>query len=204
MANIDAPCGLRYVHNLCMGPVSAQTWKCNIPSSDTDNWFVGDPVVISGALTSACGMYPGVDLASAGDSNPISGVVMSFEPPSGYENYKYRLASVTWKVNVCFDPFAIYEIQTDDDGTTSWTYDDVWLNAVLASGTGSTYTGLSGWELDGSDAPAADSSNQVMLMGLADYPNNEKAVAHSKWNVYLSHHQLVECTTAGDGVLGVA
>ena len=202
--NIDAPSGLRYVGNLCGGPCSAQVWKCNIPSSDTDNWFIGDPVVISGALTDTTGMYPGVDLATAGDGNPISGVVMSFEPPTGYENYKYRLGSVTWKVNVCFDPFAIFEIQTDDDDTASWTYDDVWLNACLESaGAGSIYTGLSGWELDGSDAPDADSSNQVMLLGLADYPDNVTATAHSKWKVYLSHHQLSECTTAGDGVLGV-
>lgn len=203
MANIDAPSGLRHCGRMWGGPDDGQIWKCYTPTTDANNWFIGDPVVITGAYSSTDGFYPGVDLASQGDGNPITGIIMSFEPPSGYENYKYRVASKAWHINVCFDPYSVYEVQTDDDDV-GFTYTHIWTNACLASGTGSAYTGLSGWELDGDDTPAADSSNQVILLGFARYPNNEIATVHSKWNVYLSHSQLIECTTAGDGILGVA
>jgi len=204
MANMDAPYGFHYNGNLCEGGVSAQVWKCNIPAADTDNWYIGDPVVISGALTSADGMFPGINLATAGDTNPITGIVVSFEPPAGYENYKKRLGAVCWKAFVCFDPYAVYDCQVDEDGA-AWTYTDVWLNCcAIDAGGGSVYTGLSGWELDGSDAPAADGSNQLQIVGLLPVEDNTITSANSRWLVRLSHSQLVETTTAGDGVLGVA
>ena len=203
MANIDAPSGFRYAGNLCEGGVSAQVWKCNIPASDSDNWYIGDPCVISGGLTSADGFYPGIDLAAGTDTTPITGIVVSFEPPAGYENYKKRLGSVAWKAYVCFDPYAIYECQGDDD-TAAWTYTDVWLNCTCADAGGSVYTGLSGWELDGTNAPAANGSMPLQIVGFARYPNNQLLSAYGKWIVRLSHNQLVETTTAGDGVEGVA
>ena len=203
MANIDAPSGFRYVGNMCEGGVSAQVWKCNIPAADTDNWYIGDPCIISGALTSADGFYPGIDLAAGTDTNPITGIVTSFEPPAGYDSYKKRLASVCWKAYVCFDPYAIYECQCDDDAT-DWNYTDVWLNCVAADAGGSVYTGLSGWELDGTTDPSADGSNPLQIVGFARYDNNEQNAAFGKWIVRLSHSQLVETTTAGDGILGVA
>ena len=102
---------------------------------------------------------------------------------------------------VCDDPNVVFEIQ--DDGTGSLAQDTVGLNAILASGTGSAYTGLSGFTMDGGGGtgPGVDQSYQLYILGLSNKVDNEMA-DYAVWDVLINTHTF-KGSTAG-AILGVA
>ena len=87
------------------------------------------------------------------------------------------------------DPDVIFQIR--DDGEAALAASHVGLNAnLISTHSGSTTTGLSGFELDtNSDPPAADASNQLLILGLADVEDNSIGV-HAVWEVLIYMHSL--------------
>jgi len=202
MANNDAPFGLRPVRYKGGAAYTGAANPYYVPSGDSTALFVGDPVIIVGDSNDneIFGFPPGslseVTRATVGDGNAITGVVVGVMA-SDQTSLTYRAASTERVVWVADDPNLIFHIQ--DDGVSALTADSVGLNAVLiATHAGSTVTGLSGMELDtDSDAPAADASNQLTILGLARLQNNEIG-ANAIWDVSINNH------TQAHGAVGVA
>lgn len=203
--NSNTPFGLRPVRHLNGNPWNGQTQKCYIPSTDATAMFIGDAVDLAGSADAA-GVCPTVKKATAGDSNAIYGVIIAFEPDPDNLGKIYRPASTGRYCYVCIDPDVIFEIQACSGAILANT--TVGLNAVLIyTNSGSTITGLSGAEMDSgaSDAPAADASNQLMIMGLVDRPDNDIATKNAKWEVMINLHRLRATGDSANysGALGV-
>lgn len=191
MANTDAPFGLRPVRYYSSGKPYTGAANPYFATGATGQIAIGDPVVASGASnTSAFGGYeayhlPTVALATAGDGNPMTGVCVAVEPVT-HQSTSYRATSTDRIIWVADDPDLVFQAQVDEDGT-AWTGTDIALFANLASATASTTYGISQWELDGSDPPANDYSNQVYLLGLAKLPGNVPG-AYGVWEFLINQH----------------
>lgn len=182
MANPDAPFGLRLVGRMGGGLLSIRQYY--LSTGESNALFIGDAVTLGGSADTS-GACPTIAKVTAGDAQPILGVILGFLPDATYTTM-YRAASTARYAMVCDDPNAIYHIR--DDGAATLSAASVGLNAnLIMTHSGSTTTGLSKMELDtNSDAPAADASNQLIIIGKADLPNNELG-ANAIWEVMLSN-----------------
>jgi hypothetical protein len=210
MANVDSPFGLRPVRHLLGLPVNMALVPCYIASSYATALFIGDPVIkVAGGSNTAyetapgagsfeIGTMPNIEKATAGDGNRISGVIVGFAPnPSNLEQ-KHNPASTERIALVNMDPFTVYEIQADGAIPAA----DIGLNAVLIyTHSGSTTTGLSGVELDTtSDVPAADASNQLLIIRAVNRADNDTTLTHAKVEVLINQHTENQGTV---GTLGI-
>ena len=201
MANSDTPFGLRLVGTRNTTGFSGAVRPYYIPSGYATALFRGDPVVKTGTANTSeifgyqAGMLPSINKATAGDGNPITGVIVSFEPNRDNLSNTYSPASTEGVAWVCDDPDALFEIQAD--GAVAAT--EVGLNAVLIyTNTGDTTTGISGAELDTtSDVPAADASNQLTIVNIVPRPDNEVGSAFVKCIVRINNH------TEAHGAIGI-
>lgn len=193
MANTDAAFGLRPVRHANGAPYNG-AYNLYFATGATGVIAKGDPVKLGGsANTSAVlgypiGTLPTVALADPGDGDPIVGVCVGVVAET-QASLPYRADSTDRIIMVADDPNLIFEVQTDDDATSgTWGATETGLFANLINGTASTVYGQSKWELDGSDAPDSDYSNQVILIGLSKLPGNV-AGPYSIWDVQLNLHQ---------------
>lgn len=202
MAQSANPFGLRVVGTAQATPYSGKVMRCLISASDSNAMGIGDPVDLYGDADTA-GFTPTVALAAGTATNPIFGVITSLEmdPDSLYT--VYRTASTARYCYVCVDPYAIFEVQA---GATVLPYTTVGLNAVLKSGSVNTKTGLSGYYMDSGDttAPSANTTYPLMILGLANRPNNDISQAYCIWRVMISLHRLRSggVNTAGTALVG--
>lgn len=201
MANNDTPFGLRPVKHRNGAAYNGAVNPYYIPSSYATALFVGDPVVKTGTSNTAVvddfgiGTLPEINKATAGDNNPITGVIVGFAPDPDNLGRIYNPASTERIAYVCDDPDVVFEIQADGAIAAA----QVGLNAVLIyTNAGSTTTGLSGAELDTtSDVPAADASNQLTIQRVVNRVDNEAASAFTKVEVKINNH------TEAHGALGI-
>ena len=212
MANVDSPMGLRPIRHRNGAPYNGAVNPYYKASGYGTAVFVGDAVIkagssntaevkLVGAGVHAIGTLPDINRATVGDGNRVSGVVVGFGPDPDNMTRVHSPASTEALVWVCDDPDIVFEIQADGAVPAA----SVGLNAVLIdTHSGSTSTGRSGTELDTtSDAPAADASNQMMIMRQVNRPDNEPNLIHNKIEVLISNHTEAHgSTAAGDGILG--
>lgn len=213
MANIDAPFGLRPVKMSNGSEYVGGGVPCFVPSSDGTALYRGDPVIFAGTANAVVvpatgstggakgfdiGTLPVVTRATNGDDNRITGVVVRIgSDPDDDSRSAYRKASTDAVVWVEINDEVLYEIQADGAVTEA----SVGLNAVLIGTGGSTVTGLSSVELDTtSDAPAADASNQLLIVGISRDPMRNDTTA-SNTAVYVKLNRLTQDV---DQVLGIA
>jgi len=203
LANLDAAFGLIPIRHMNGNPWNGVTTRCLVEDNYGTALFIGDPVIVTGVVGSddTTGVGPVVNIASAGDTNRISGVVTSIQPIPTNLAVNYMPASTGGYVNVCMDPDVVFIVQDDAGATlTSAVISD---NAVLASGTGSTVTGRSAWELAAATAPASDASYQLLILSVHDVPDNAVG-ANCIWEVLISNHTMRGGGAAADeGVLGI-
>jgi len=176
-----------------------------VPAGYATALFLGDPVTIVGdsndaevsavgAGTFASGMLSEVNVTTLADGNVCTGAIVAVFPTTN-ASLPYKPASTEAIVMVADDPNIIFQIR--DDGTTALTADSIGLNAIMESGTGSTYTGRSGYVLDtNTDPPAADASNMLTILNLARLQDNTLA-ASAVWDVRINQH------TQAAGAVGV-
>jgi len=211
MANVNSPFGLKPIRHLNGNPWNGQFELGYLPSSDGNNYFVGDPVDLEGTGADATGKYPLVTHATVTDGGYIYGVIVGFanKPDSGFadslENI-YGPASTVRYPMLVVDPDVVFLIQDYGGATTALTKDAVGLNAVgygTMSTAGSTTTGLSGLTLDDgtTTSPSANSSNTLFILRLHDVEDNALG-AYARWEVLINMHRL-RATGDGDGALGV-
>lgn len=193
MANEDAAFGLRPVRYKDGSPYQGQA-TAYFATGDTGQIAKGDPVTLTGSANSSKfgaygpGMLQQVSLATAGDGNPIVGVCIAVLPVTA-DSAPYRATSTDRIIMVADSPDLVFWVQADDDAdSTDWAAGVTGYFANLASATADTNYGISKWELDGSDNPAADYSNQVYLLNLAPIEGNELG-PFAIWEVMINLHQ---------------
>ncbi|MCP5072934.1 MAG: hypothetical protein GY947_06515 [Rhodobacteraceae bacterium] len=208
MANKDMPTGLRPVRHRNGAPYNGAVNPYYLPSSYATAMFVGDPVVKTGTSNTAAvelptgkwaiGTMPEINKTAAGDGNRITGVIVGFSAAPDSLGNNYNPASTERVALVCDDPDVIFEVQADGAVPAA----SVGLNAVLIyTHSGSTTTGLSGAELDTtSDAPAADASNQLLILRAANREDNDTTLTHAKVEVLINQHTENQGTV---GTLGL-
>lgn len=213
MANADTPFGLKPVRYKGGAPYNGAMKPYYIPSSYATALYVGDPVVKTGTSNTAAvkvpgagsfniGTMPEINKATAGDANRVTGVIVGFAALANDLTKQYNPASTERVAFVCDDPNVIFEIQADGAIPAA----SIGLNAVfIYTHSGSTATGISGVELDTtSDVPAADASNQMLIVGAVNREDNDTTLTHAKVEVVLINHTEAHGNTAaGDGILGV-
>ncbi len=217
MANADTPFGLRPIRHKSGAPYNGAVNPYVIEAADsTGDAFIGDPVVrITGGSNTAAvtvvgaghfpiGTLPSVIVTAAGTVNGatkvITGVIVSFAAdPTALEN-QYRLDDTQRVCWVCDDPDVVFEIQADGAIPAA----SVGLNAnLIKTQTGSTVTGLSGFELDTtSDVPAADLSDQLRIVRAVNREDNDTTLAFAKVEVVINQHTESQNHFAHDGTAG--
>lgn len=205
MANTQNARGLRPKQTLVGADWTSKLRPFYLPSGYGTAVYIGDPVKITGTSNTAAveGMsgrwVPGalaeVNLATAGATNKITGVVCAFVPVTR-DSAIYGPASIERVAMVCVDPTMVYEIQA---GATALAATTVGLDAVLKSGTGSTVTGNSGWFMDSGDttAPSADATYQLHILNVSNIDGNDVASAYATWDV------MINIPSYANGVAGV-
>lgn len=213
MANIDSPFGLKPVRHRNGAPYNGAANPYYLPSSYATAMFIGDPVIKTGTSNTAAvavpgaggfaiGTLPEINKATAGDAQRVTGVIVGFSALPGDLNKNYNPASTERVAWVCDDPDIVFEIQADGAVAAA----SMGLNAVfIYTHSGNTTTGLSGVELDTtSDVPAADASNQMVILRAANREDNDTTITHAKVEVVLNNHTESQSNTAnGDGTLGI-
>jgi len=186
MANVDAAFGLRPVRHLNGTPYTGQGIRCYVSSLYATALFTGDPVDYdtTDANMDPTAKHPTVIIGTA--NSPILGVIQSIEPIRTDLYKSYIPASTGGYVNVCMDPTVIFQIQDNGGGTPL----DEWpgTNATIVTGTGSTVTGLSGWELNGA-TPATTNTLDVHVLHLSNIETNELAT-YAIWDVMINNYRL--------------
>lgn len=196
MANVDRPFGLRPVRHLNGSPWNGQTRKYLIEDDYNTALFIGDPVVMEGEAGSddARGIYPTIITATKATTNPTHGVIVSFDSvgaTGSVENTPYNPAYTSRYANVVIDPDVIFIIQDDGDSATL-DVNAIGANADYTSASGSTSTGLSGWELDASSISVVAADN---LLILRVWPEEGNALGdYCVWEVLISCHGFIDQT----------
>lgn len=210
MANADTPFGLRPIRHRNGAPYNGAVNPYYVNASYATALFIGDPVIkVAGGSNAAAikvpgvgsfgiGTLPEVEKATAGDGNRITGVIVGFAAQPTDLETKHSKASTEAVALVCDDPDVIFEIQADGAIPAA----SMGLNAVLIyTHAGSTVTGLSGVELDTtSDVPAADASNQLLILRAVNRDDNDTTLTHAKVEVLINQHTQNQGTV---GTLGI-
>lgn len=210
MANADTPFGLRPIRHRNGAAYNGAVNPYYINSTYATALFIGDPVIkVAGGSNAASvnaagagfyeiGTLPEIEKATAGDGNRITGVIVGFSTLPDNLSLQYNAASTERVALVCDDPDVIFEIQADGAIPAA----SMGLNAVLIfTHSGSTVSGLSGVELDTtSDVPAADASNQLLILRGSNNPDNDVTLTHCKLEVMINQQTQNQGTV---GTLGI-
>lgn len=207
-SNLNTPYGLQPVARL-----DGATWNDSlrvyfVPAANTNALFVGDPIVKVAASADLNGIN-GVDLATAGTAGKITGVVCGFYgscpaaksggpslsnvnmfASSGTPGNFYRPATTAldYYVLVNDDPEAQFYVQENDTGaTTPLGVASVGKNANLIAGTGSIYTGWSGWMLNVTGV-GTGATLQVRIIGFTPDPTGNPGGVFGKLIVQINTH----------------
>lgn len=170
-------------------PYNGSSNRYYIGSGDSTALFKGDPVQLAGSAD-AMGV-PDITRATAGGGNFVCGVVVGFEADQAIPN-KYRLASTARYILVADDPDLMFLIQEDAIGG-ALAATNISQNADFIAGSGSTYTGKSGFLLDSSTA-ATTATLQCKIHRVWDAPDNVPFSAYCKYLVSFNLHQMNRTT----------
>ena len=210
MANVDSPFGLKPIRHRNGAPYNGASNPYYIPVGYGTALFIGDPVIkvtttANAAHVSAAGVgefnigtLMGINKATAGDGNRITGVIVGFAPLPTDLSKQYNPASTERVALVCDDPDVIFEIQADGAVAAA----SIGQNACLIyTHSGSTVSGLSGAELDTTSVGiSADASNQLLILRAVNRPDNDTTLTHAKVEVLINQHTENQGTV---GTLGI-
>ena len=171
-----------------------------VPSGYGTALYIGDPIVTVHANNDANGI-PCAALAASGTAyigsvvgivdggpNAAAPITVTRDLPI------YHPASTAQYILVTDSPNIVYLIQ--DDGSAQAAAANTWsgLNANLVSGSGSTYTGYSGWQLQASSVAVTNTLDLKILRTLNQTDNVIGTVAntnlYAKWLVKINNYQF--------------
>lgn len=186
MSNPNAPFGLRPVRYMDGTPWNGATIPCYCSASYATALYNGDPVLWSATLgeKDTTAKMPTINVSAVASGSMIRGVIVSFEPNADNLTQQYRPASQERIANVVIaTPDLVFQVRDDGDATPSKVFPG--QNAILAAGTGSTITGLSGFKIDGSTTPTTTQAHTIHIVGLADIADNELG-DYAIWDVVVN------------------
>lgn len=197
MANPTGAFGLRPVRHFNGAPWNGAVVPCYVGSDMATALFIGDPVLLTTDIDDQHA-YPTEYsiMPSAGTSGIIvRGAIVAFSPLYTDLSKIYNPASTERIAYVCMGHDVVFQIRGDGSGTplVSW----VGANAeMVATGAGSTITGLSGFHLD-ETTPADTQAFPLHIVGIANQSDNEFG-DNTIWEVILN----TSLNATGD-ILGV-
>ncbi len=193
MANVNAPFGLRPINNNGT-PFSGQLTMYNIPATDGNNMFIGDPLIMAGSAD-AYGVATAA-LATAASGYTIGPIVSIVNGPAAGGSATvpitrdlpvYRQASISNYVLVADDPNTLFAVQ---DNNVAFAAVDIGLNVNLnAGGGGSTTTGISSWCIT-TTGKATTNTLQMRLMRSLRAPNIIPFTAAATYVCRINLHSL--------------
>lgn len=187
MPNQNRPAGLQPLRAMGGGiPMRANSYA--IASALAQNLFRGDPVVMTGTGRN-------ITIATAGNTNSIVGA---------FAGVRYRAAdgslvwSPTWTTGtvtlgsedaeafVYDDPDMLFSVQVST--ATGLVAADIGSGINIVSGTGSSLTGISGFQADQTSL-SNSAQRQLQIQGLSPLPDNDYG-QYAKAMVRINNHQL--------------
>ena len=179
MANVDAAFGFRPIGN-DGGPYNGATRRCQISASNAAaNVFIGDAVKLD-TESAATGGYQSVDIATG--TNPVYGVVTSFEANPDNLSQQYRVASTQRFCQVALALDNLFVVQDAANlGLAA-----IGANCAFTKVAGDTKTGFSKSEL-GATGTATDDSCQVV--GGYDAPDNDMTLSNALFVIKFNNPQ---------------
>lgn len=181
MANVDAPFGFKPIKHLDGSEYNGQVNRYSIGTGEAA-LFVGDLVTLSG--TSNTDGVPGISRVAAGTGNPAIGAIVEFEADRENQGKTNHPASTAGFALVADAPDVIYEAQATTIAVT-----DVGNNAPILATAGSTTTGTSAEEVDGSGY--VGTTEQVRVLRVKQASDNEVG-ANAVVEVFINEHVYKE------------
>lgn len=197
MANANIARGLIPVRHANGQPYTGAGNVYYVPSTYATALYQGDPVIIVTDASDANGI-PTVQRATAAGGaytiGPVVGVLSAGDPMVTVtrDTPRYHAASTAGYVLVADDPDLLFEIQEDSVGGVM-TVGAAGRNADLIAGTGSAFTGYSGFMLDSSTL-ATTNTLQLRIVGPAERADNDLTIDFAKWLVKINLHSLRNLT----------
>lgn len=209
MANSNAPRGLIPYRHYSGSPYNGSVNIYYVPASNGTAIYVGDPVqTVTGAADNQG--IPSVRVITAGNGTDTGigtygligamvGVVNGGQPTITLlqSSPVYLPASTAGYILVSDDPEALYEVQENGSMAgagptyTSGSVPGPGKNVDLVSGTGSTVTGYSGWQLGSSSL----STNALQMKVLRLLVQADNALGtNAKWLCRVNLNQLTNAT----------
>lgn len=197
MANSIVTRGLIPYRYIWGAPYNGSANIYYVPASYGTALYVGDPVDIVSGSNDANGL-PAVQLATVG--SPVLGVMVGIvdagQPVIAVTRdlTVYHPASTAQYILVADDPNLIHMVQ--DDASAQATAPKLWAgkNANLVSGSGSTTTGFSGWQMAASTVATTNTLDCKIIMPLQQADNAIGATANTsmnaKWLVKLNNSRF--------------
>jgi hypothetical protein len=206
MANANAPRGLIPYRRTSGEPYNGAANIYYVPANVAVNLFVGDPILLVAGTADGNGI-PGVTIAAAGNGTDTGiatygvmgamvGIVSGGEPIIGIvqNSTVYHPASTAGYILVADDPGLLFWAQENGNmaGTgPAGSYLGPGKNVDLASGTGSTTTGYSGWTLNSSSLSA--NALQMRVIRMLEQADNALG-SYAKWLCQINLSQLTSTT----------
>lgn len=184
MANPNAAFGLRPSRSL--GRSNHQMNEYEHDSGDSTALYIGDPVVTTGASTSSVvGVPDGTPQVIASGTittTAIRGAVAGVRPTLTNLTLQYGPASTSYGLLVYDDPNQLFDIMSN--GTVA--SGDISGNIGITSGSGSQYTGVSGYVATES---ALGSTNVLRIVRMAPVISNVLG-ANAVLECLVNQHEL--------------
>ena len=165
-----------------------------VPASNGTALYLGDPVVTVTNSADANGV-PVVTQATAGGSNYITGAFIGVVNNGGLLTIPllqstpvYLPVSTAAYVAVTDDPYLLYWVQENGAMVAG----AGGRNANLVSGSGSTVTGLSGWQLNSSTLATTATLQMRILRPLQQSDN--AVGTNAKWLTRINLHTVLNTT----------
>ncbi len=198
--SVNAPFGMRPIEHWNGHPWNGAT-RILCTEDGNDALYIGDPLyrVVNDAKE-VTGRYMACDQLTGsgtvdGVDDQVMGVMVSREgqsfaagaggAPELLQSDEVYIPADTDAalLNAVVDNSVVYLMQSD--GSETMVYTDCGKNAEIVSGSGSTYTGLSGFAILATSA-AADASDNLLIVGLLDDPLNAVGDTYSLWMVLVN------------------
>lgn len=196
MANANAPYGLKPLSYRDGAPYNGAFRTYWVNPTYGSAIYIGDPLIVTG--TSDANGVPGVQLATAGAGNYVTGSMIGITNNAGLllatllqSAPVYLPASTGGYIAVADDPFLLYSIQ-ENSSPSALSANVASENAALNAGSGgSTVSGQSSWQLDSNTAQTAASQLRIIqaVQAIANAPGN-----YCQWLVTILQHSQTNTT----------
>lgn len=194
MANVNAASGFQPYAYAWGAPWGGAVRTYYVPVGNGTALYLGDPVQIITNSSDGNGVQT-CEIATAGGGATCSGVFMGISNNAGQTTIPvlqsesvYLPASTAAYIYVADDPFLLFRAQEDGVGG-AMVSGASGRNADMVAGSGSTVTGLSGWQIDSSTL-ATTNTLQLRIIQLLQQSDNAVGLA-AKWLVKLNLPQML-------------